>query len=178
MLATPGARMLTAMTQHTPSATTLKPHAVSAEAGEAWWWMGSLAIVKATAADTGGQVTILDSIDPPDTEMPLHVHHHEDEAFWILEGSATFEIGDRTIEAGPGDYLFGPRDVPHRYTTGPGGCRMLFVFTPGGFEEFVRATSTPAQSRTLPPPPDGPPSEDEQRRIRDAIRAHGCEVLE
>jgi hypothetical protein len=46
------------------------------------------------------------------------------------------------------------------------------------WQEFVRATSTPAQSRTLPPPPDGPPSEEEQRRIRDAIRAHGCEVLE
>jgi hypothetical protein len=106
------------------------------------------------------------------------VHHSEDEGFWILEGSATFEVGDQTIDAQVGDYVFGPRDIPHRFTTGADGCRMLFIFTPGGFEELLKVISRPAESRTLPPPNDAtPPSEDEMRRVQAAIEAHGCEIL-
>ena len=124
-------------------------------------------------------MTILEITDPPDDKGPLHVHHREDEGFWILEGSATFEIGDQPIEAGAGDYLFGPRDIPHRYTTGPHGCRMLFVFTPGGFEDLLRATSQPAESRTLPPAAeDAAPSDEEMQQMQAAIQAHGCELLE
>ena len=50
------------------------------------WWLGALAIIKATAADTGGTLTVLDVTDPPWVKAPLHVHHREDEAFWVLEG--------------------------------------------------------------------------------------------
>ena len=87
-------------------------------------------MIKATAADTGGQLTIIEVTEPPGVEAPLHVHHREDEGFWILEGDVTFEVGDATIEASAGDYAFGPRDIPHRYTVGPDGCRMLFICTP------------------------------------------------
>jgi quercetin dioxygenase-like cupin family protein len=158
--------------------TRLDPVCVATEDGEARWWSNGLAIVKATAADTAGRMTILEITEPPDLTGPLHVHHGEDEAFWMLEGSATFEVGDQTIEARAGDYLFGPRDVPHRYTTGPDGCRMLFIFTPGGFEDVLREISRPAHSRTLPP--DGGPSrsDEELQRMAAAIQAHGCELLE
>jgi quercetin dioxygenase-like cupin family protein len=163
------------MTQQTEP---MIPVALRSDEGEARWWSEGLAVVKTTAADTGGQITILEITEPAKSEAPLHVHHKEDEGFWILEGSATFEVGDRTIEARAGDYLFGPRDIPHRYTTGPGGCRMLFIFTPGGFEEVLRAISRPAESRTLPPPSDGtPPSAEEMRAMQAAIEAHGCEIL-
>ncbi len=152
--------------------------AVRSDEGEARWWSGGLAVVKATAADTAGQMSIVEITEPANSEAPLHVHHKEDEGFWILEGSATFEVGDRTIEAGAGDYLFGPRDIPHRYTTGPDGCRMLFIFTPGGFEDVMRAISRPADSRTLPPASEGkPPSDEEMEAMVAAIQAHGCELL-
>jgi len=123
--------------QQTVDHKVLKPVVVKASEGEARWWFSSLAIVKASAADTGGQLTIIEVTEPPGAEAPLHVHHREDEAFWILEGEATFEIGDVVVEAGAGDYLFGPRDIPHRFTVGPNGCRMLFICTPGGFENLV-----------------------------------------
>src|ERR671917_2687726 len=139
------------MTQDMSRAQTLRPVAVGTDEGEARWWFESLAVIKATAADTGGQMAIIEVTEPPGAEAPLHVHHREEEGFWLLEGSATFEVGDTTIEAHAGDYLFGPRDIPHRYTVGPTGCRMLFIMTPGGFEDFVIATSEPAASRTLPP---------------------------
>src|SRR5215203_3440962 len=140
------------MVQETIPSQGLQPVAVGKEEGDARWWFGSLAVIKATAADTGGQMAIIEITEPPGAEAPLHVHHREDEGFCLLEGSATFEVGDTTFEAEAGDYLFGPRDIPHRYTVGAAGCRMLFIMIPGGIEEFIIATSEPAASRTLPPP--------------------------
>jgi quercetin dioxygenase-like cupin family protein len=148
--------------------------AVRSGEGEARWWFGMLAEVKATAADTGGQFTIVEVTCPPGYEAPLHVHHREDEAFWILEGDATVQVGDRRIEASAGDYAFGPRDVPHRYTVGEAACRMLFICTPGGFEDLVRDMSEPAASRTLPPAPEGEP---DMERMQAIANKHGCELL-
>ena len=153
---------------------TLKPIAVGQDVGEARWWLGMLAVIKATAADTGGQMAIIEVTTPPGFAAPLHVHHWEDEAFWLLEGDATFEVGGTTIEAHVGDYLFGPRDIPHRFTAGSAGCRMLFICTPGGFEELVMAMSEPAARRTLPPPSDEEP---DRERIAAIARAYGNEVL-
>jgi quercetin dioxygenase-like cupin family protein len=151
--------------------------AVRSDEGEARWWFGSLAIFKATAADTGGQMTIIEVTEHPGAEAPLHVHRRDDEGFWILEGSATFEVGDATIEAGAGDYLFGPRDIPHRYVVGPRGCRMLFILVPGGIEEVIRETSEPAPSRTLPPVPEQEPTSEEIEALNAFFKEHGYEML-
>ena len=166
------------MTQHATDATTVPPLAVPADAGEARWWFNGLAVIKTTAEDTGGQMTIVEITEPANEQAPLHVHHTEDEAFWILDGSATFEVGGQTIEARAGDYVFGPRDIPHRYTVGADGCRMLFIFTPGGFEDLLRRSSRPADSHTLPPPDDSPPTDEDMQSMMAAMRAHGCELLE
>jgi mannose-6-phosphate isomerase-like protein (cupin superfamily) len=153
----------------------LLPAVVAADEGEALWWFASLAVIKASAASTGGQVAIIEITEPPGEVAPLHVHHREDEAFWILEGGATFAIGDAVVEARAGDYLFGPRGIPHRYTVGESGCRMLFILTPGGFEEAVRGMSRPAESRALPPPSDVEPDWDHIARLAEA---HGIELLD
>jgi quercetin dioxygenase-like cupin family protein len=162
------------MVQETIPSQGLQPVAVGKYEGDARWWFGSLAVIKATAADTGGQMAIIEVTEPPGAEAPLHVHHREDEGFWLLEGSATFEVGGMTIEAEAGDYLFGPRDIPHRYTVGDAGCRMLFIMTPGGFEEFVIATSEPAASRTLPRPSEVEP---DFERLAAMALAYGGELL-
>ena len=162
------------MTQDVEQAQALNPVAVRSGAGEARWWFASLAEIKATAADTGGRMTIVEITEPPGAEAPLHVHHREDEGFWILEGDVTFEVGDTTIEAHAGDYAFGPRDIPHRYTVGDAGCRMLFICTPGGFENLIVDMSEPARSRTLPPAPEGPP---DMERVAAVAQAYGCELL-
>jgi quercetin dioxygenase-like cupin family protein len=161
----------------TVSHTTTRPIHVTDDAGEALWWGGGLAVIKASAADTAGQMTILEITEPARAQAPLHVHRLEDEAFWILEGRVTFEVGGQTIEAAAGDYVFGPRDVPHRYTVGEQGCRMLFILTPGGFEGLVRALSRPAEGRGLPPANREPASAEDQARMQRAIEAHGCEIF-
>ena len=156
------------------AAQTLKPIAVGQGEGEARWWLGMLAVVKATAADTGGQMAIVEVTAPPGFAAPLHVHHREDEAFWLLAGDATFEVGGAAIAARAGDYLFGPRGIPHRFTVGNAGCRMLFILTPGGFEDLVIAMSEPAARRTLPPPSDVEP---DRERIAAIAKAYGNELL-
>jgi quercetin dioxygenase-like cupin family protein len=165
------------MTQQIDAAQVLAPLAVRNGEGEARWWFGGLAEIKATAADTGGQMTIVEVTEPPGSEAPLHVHHRDDEGFWVLEGEVTFEVGDQTIEAGVGDYVFGPRDIPHRFTVGDQGCRMLFILVPGGIEDVLRATSEPATSRTLPPPPEAEPTPEEIERLKAIVKAHGYELL-
>ena len=120
-------------------------------------------------------MTIVEVTEPPGAEAPLHVHHNEDEAFWVLDGEVTLEIGETTIEAHAGDYAFGPRHIPHRYTVGDAGCRMLFILTPGGFEDMVLAMSEPAGAHTLPPPSTEEP---DMAQIKAIAAAHGGEVLD
>jgi quercetin dioxygenase-like cupin family protein len=165
------------MTGQTGQTQALRPVAVRSGEGEARWWFGALAEIKATAADTGGQMTIVEVTEHPGAEAPLHVHHRDDEGFWILEGDVTFEVGDETIEASAGDYVFGPRDIPHRFTVGDRGCRMLFIMVPGGMEDLIRATSEPAPTRALPPLPEKEPSAEEIEGLKAIVREHGYELL-
>ncbi len=169
-----GARAVRTVAAMTNDAQVLQPAAAARGEGEAWWWLGGLAEIKLTAEQSGGLLSVLEITEPPHSEAPLHVHHREDEGFWILEGDVTIQVGDTTIEARAGDFAFGPRGIPHRYTVGPDGCRMLFLVTPGGFEELVRAMSVPAGARTLPPPSDEEP---DWERLAAVVQAHGCELL-
>lgn len=165
------------MTQEMTSAYALQPIALRSDEGEARWWFGQLAVLKTTADDTAGQLTIVEITAPPGLETPLHVHRRDDEGFWVLEGDLTFEVGDATIEAHAGDYVFGPRDIPHRFTIGEQGCRMLFILVPAGIEDLIRATSETAPSRTIPPPPEKEPSLEEIEGLKAIVKDHGYELL-
>jgi mannose-6-phosphate isomerase-like protein (cupin superfamily) len=136
------------------------------------WFFGLLAIPRATAAETGGEYSLLEILAPAGLGTPLHVHYTEDEGFYVLEGSVTITVGDEVVEVGPGQHAFGPRNVPHRFDVGPDGARMLWVLTPGGFEDFVEEASVPAETLTVPPadvtPPEG---------VEAIVRKWGKELL-
>jgi quercetin dioxygenase-like cupin family protein len=148
--------------------------AVASGQGEARWWFGMLAEIKATAGSTSGGLTLVEVTCGPGYQAPLHVHHRDDEGFWVLDGRVTFHVGDASVLAGPGDYAYGPRNVPHRFDVGDEGCRMLFILTPGGLDELIMATSEPAGSRTLPPPPGEGLDVD---RLKAIVARYGCELL-
>ena len=152
----------------------LESLAVPTGEGEARWWFGCLAEIKLKAEQSGGLISIVEITEPPHAQAPLHVHHREDEGFWVLDGSVRFEVGGAVFDAGPGDFAFGPKDVPHRYTVGPAGCRMLFILTPAGFENAILDMSTPARARTLPPATEEPP---DLSGLGDRIASYGCEIL-
>jgi mannose-6-phosphate isomerase-like protein (cupin superfamily) len=127
-------------------------------AGEARWWFGSLATIKLDGRQTGGRFSLTEVHYPSGLEVPLHVHHHEDEVFYVLEGKIAYTIGNRRFEALPGQTIFAPKDVPHGFVgTSVEPVRYLILYAPAGYEDFIRDSSQPAQSLTLPPPADGPP---------------------
>jgi quercetin dioxygenase-like cupin family protein len=142
--------------------------------GEAWWWVGMLSTIMATAEQTGGQYSVVEILAPDGYGSVVHVHHREDEGFYILEGEMTFYVGEKTIKAHQGSYLFGLRDVPHAFTVESGPARLLFVFSPGGLEGLIREMGEPARSLTVPPQPDEEPDEAEMAAIG---ARYGAEIL-
>ncbi len=140
--------------------------------GQRRWFFGMLAEVKASGADTGGQYTLVEITAPAGFQAPLHVHYREDEGFYVLEGSVTIHVGEETVELGPGQHAYGPRDVPHTFTIGPGGARMLWVLAPSGFEDFIEEVSVPAATPTVPPASVVPPED-----AAEIVMRHGMELL-
>ena len=138
--------------------------------GMQYWFFGMLAEVKASAADTGGQYALLEITAPAGLQTPLHVHYREDEGFYVLAGSVTIEVGDQTVELGPGQHAFGPRNIPHRFTVGPHGAHMIWVLTPGGFDDFVADVSVPAETPTVPPASVLPPEDAAEIVLRHSMK--------
>jgi mannose-6-phosphate isomerase-like protein (cupin superfamily) len=145
--------------------------------GEAWWWFGVLATIKATAEQTDGRYALVEILAPDGYGSVLHVHHQEDEGFYILEGEMTFYVGEQTIKARPGSYLFGPKDVPHAFTVDSGPAKLLFVFSPAGLEAGIREMGEPARSLTVPPQPEEPPDEAEMERLAAIGARYGAEIV-
>ena len=91
---------------------------------------------------------------PPRFIAPLHLHHNDDEAWYVLEGALSVRVGDRDVEAKAGTAVFVPRGTAHAYwNSGPGLLRYLLVMTPRIFEliEEIHATKerTPAALRAV-----------------------------
>jgi quercetin dioxygenase-like cupin family protein len=137
-----------------------------------YWFFGMLAEVKASAADTGGMYTLLEITAPAGLQTPLHVHYREDEGFYVLDGSVAIELGGETVELGAGQHAFGPRNIPHRFTVGPDGAHMIWVLTPGGFDDFVADVSVPAEEATIPPASVVPPE-----NAAEIVLRHNMELL-
>ena len=145
--------------------------------GEALWWMGGLATVKATTEQTGGQYNLVEILAAEGYASPLHVHHSEDEGFYILEGEMTFYVGDQTIKAQPGSFLFGPKDVPHAFSVDSGPARLLFILSPAGMEGLIREMGEPARTLSIPPQPEEPPDEAEMERLMAIAARYEAEML-
>jgi len=90
------------------------------------------------------------SLPPAWDGPPLH-HHDFDEAFYVLEGELTFQLGDELRTAGAGELIFAPRGSHHTLANLSGApARYLIVCTPAGFEN--RFARTAAERSGLEPP--------------------------
>ena len=117
------------------------------------WTFNMLMDVKASAEETGGALSVIDSWLTPAANPPMHVHHDKDEAFFVLEGEVAFFLADAQPRlAGAGDLVFGPRRVPHRFEVRTPQARILVIGTPGGAERFFQELGEPAAAPTLPEP--------------------------
>ncbi len=116
--------------------------------------VGEPTLVKVSATDTGGAVSVFHLTAPRFTGPPLHVHTREDETFYVLDGEVVFEIDGERVTTGAGSVVFLPRGIPHRYQNfSDHPAQLLLVVTPGaGFEAFFGelAAATPPQGGVPP----------------------------
>jgi quercetin dioxygenase-like cupin family protein len=139
------------------TSTAISPIALGRDDGELLWAFGGVALVKAGGEATGGRVMVTEQRAQRGVGSPLHVHHREDEWFYVLDGEVTFWVGGEVVVAPAGTFVYGPRDIAHTFVVTSDEARFLLVTEPGDFVGFLRAASQPAPSLEYPPPPDSPP---------------------
>src|SRR6185312_14222294 len=99
-----------------PTITRSSTYTLPAGSGLAdFWWKTGRVVLKLTGAETGGSFAQVETHDPCGTTTPLHVHHNEEEAFYVLEGELTLVVDGDRIQLARGDFALVPRGVPHAY---------------------------------------------------------------
>lgn len=120
--------------------------------GNSYWVLGDKYTFKVTGKDTNGAFTVMDQIIQPQGGPPPHIHHREDEAFFILEGRFSFLNGDKQTVFEAGSFVYTPKGTLHTFKNiddKPG--RLLVTVTPAGLEDFFYAVGTPADDTGNPP---------------------------
>lgn len=104
---------------------------------------GSATHRKIAGHDTGERFSVVHFRIPPRTlATPLHYHHNEDEYSYVLDGTLGVLLGDEAVEAGPGTWVFKPREQWHAFwNAGDTPCQIIEVISPAGFEEYLRGVS-------------------------------------
>jgi mannose-6-phosphate isomerase-like protein (cupin superfamily) len=114
--------------------------------------LGEMLTIKVSGKDTGGACAVIEEVSPPSGGPPLHLHHKEDEAFYVLEGEYEIQCGDNKIIASPGTFVFAPSKIPHMFRNiSAGQGRILAIVTPAGIEKFFEELSEEAEQGPLAP---------------------------
>ncbi len=136
------------------------------------WFLGTLLRIVADSRDTGGQLSIMHQRARRGFSPPRHVHHREDTAMYVINGSLTVERGDDSVELPTGGFVWLPRDVPHSFRVDSAEAEFLEFVTPAGFEQFHVEISDPAPSNEIPEP-----TEPDIGRILAAIGGYGADIV-
>ena len=139
------------------------------DCAEQLWWYGGRIGIKLTGAQTGGRFGMWVWDGVRGAASPLHVHHREEEYFFVVDGEARLFVGDQRIDARAGDLVALPRDVPHAYLITSPTARLIGMASPGGFESFFSELAAPVVDGE---PPAAPPD------IADVIRAGAARGIE
>ncbi len=142
----------------------------AAGSGPATWALGALFERLVGGDETGGRLGASLVTQPPGTAPPLHVHTREAEAWYLLEGTLTYQAGDERVDLEPGGFIYLPRGVPHGFRT-TSAVRYLALTLPGGVMELYDEVGTPAPERRLP---DGGVNGDDVPAGWPPRRATGC----
>ena len=118
--------------------------------GDAVWSLGGRFATLLSGDDSEGTLALIEAVVGRGGEPPLHIHHREHEAWYVLEGQLTFHVGDEALVASAGSFAFAPKGVPHAFTVDVEPTRVLLLAAPAGFERFARELGVPATDATLP----------------------------
>lgn len=95
-----------------------------------------------TAADSRGNLTLLEQVVPPGAGSPPHILNHGDKAIYVVRGEFAVLLGEKTVAATAGMCVFIPEGVIHNFKnvgTEPG--TILVAVSPGGHEAFLEDAS-------------------------------------
>lgn len=143
-----------------------QPFVLKAGEGASVWSLGGRFTTKVAGAQAEDRFALVEALAFRSAEPPLHIHHREDEAWYVLDGKMTVYVGDDELEATAGCFVFAPRGIPHTFTVDVEPTRVLVFASPAGFEHFAAELGEPATSDLPPsglasPPPEvlGPVAE-------------------
>jgi quercetin dioxygenase-like cupin family protein len=126
-------------------------------------------------AAANGQYTVMEAKLPPQAGPPPHLHHREDETFFVLAGEVTFFVGDTTTVLKKGGVIFAPRGIPHHFkNTGAEDAILLETASPAGVERFFEAVGHPLADRDASPLPR---TAEDIARMLAAAPSFGIEIL-
>jgi quercetin dioxygenase-like cupin family protein len=112
----------------------------------------ALGSILLSGEDTGGAYCLLDLRVAPGKGVPRHTHTREDEALFMLSGELEATVGDQTFTLRAGETLLAPHNIPHQLrNSGSVANHYLIMFSPSGFEEFLKATSVAAPDDGVAP---------------------------
>jgi quercetin dioxygenase-like cupin family protein len=104
-------------------------------------FLGNVAIIHASTAATGERYALVEVRGQAGHETPLHVHHDDDEGFYVLEGRLRVHAGWDVVVLRPGDFFLAEKRVPHLLMVEPGQPARWLVTSGGGFDRFVMAVA-------------------------------------
>jgi mannose-6-phosphate isomerase-like protein (cupin superfamily) len=103
--------------------------------------LGGLGIVwKIEGSESGERFSVVHHpLEPRALAAPLHRHSREDEYSYVLSGTLGALLDDAVVTAGPGTWVFKPRNQWHTFwNAGDTPCEIIEIISPGGFENFFR----------------------------------------
>jgi mannose-6-phosphate isomerase-like protein (cupin superfamily) len=141
------------------------------------WVFGELATHKIPSRRTGGAYAVFEVSTRRGLGPPPHVHHREDEAFYVLEGEYEFLSGEETLRVGADSLLYVPKGTLHAHkNVGEDVGRMLVTQTPGGlYESFFEEVGKPLDGEAEPPVFEDQPG---AKLIVKVAAEHGIEIPE
>jgi quinol monooxygenase YgiN/quercetin dioxygenase-like cupin family protein len=146
---------------------------IPTEGGPTVWFGEAVYSFKATKESSRGKLTLAEASVPPGNGPPPHTHSAVDEAFYIVSGRVEFLSGERTFIAGPGDFVYIPKGILHRFqNVGTHVAKLLFMFVPGAMDEYFTSIGIPAKPGEAPPPLTA----EQLQRISDLAPYHGLTI--
>jgi mannose-6-phosphate isomerase-like protein (cupin superfamily) len=137
--------------------------------------VGDICRFLATGAETDGKYALLESVVPPGGGPPPHVHHREQEGFYILEGEVAFYAEDQRIVARRGMSLNLPPGRPHSFRNESNQpARMLITLAPAGLEQMFLEVGRAVPAGTVTVDPPGPA---EIEKLLATAPRYGVEML-
>ena len=105
--------------------------------------------IKVSTLDTGGGLCVTEITSLEKGGPVRHLHHGQDEWFYVLEGEYVIEVGEERYEVSRGDSVLAPREVAHAWAhVGEGTGTLIAALQPAGeieafFEGLAKLGNTP-----------------------------------